>query len=130
MQRASEILRQWETPLILLFWYYVLGAIVTCVVYTRCRERRAANPPRYRMLFASALALVFTPSVITDFFLFMIPGPAIAGFLLLLPSVFGHPDLLLVELLYYILPMAVVFSLSYVVLLWLDKHHSSGKQTA
>jgi len=72
MQRTLQILHDWETPLIVLFWYYVLAAIATCLISTRCSRRRATNPSRYRMIFAAAVALVFTPSVITDFWLFML----------------------------------------------------------
>jgi hypothetical protein len=130
MQRTLEILRNWETPLIVLFWYYVIAAIVTCLISTRCSQRRTTNPSRYRMIFAAALALVFTPSVITDFWLFMVPGPAIAGFLFLLPHIFTYPHLLLDELIYYVVPMALAFCLSYAVLLWLDKRRSDAPRTA
>ena len=130
MQRTFQILRDWETPLIILFWYYVLAAIATCLVSTRCSRRGITNPSRYRIIFAVALALVFTPSVITDFWLFMVPGPAIAGFLFLLPHIFTYPHLLIDELIYYVVPMAFVFCLSYAALLWLDKRRSDAPRTA
>ncbi len=130
MQRTFQILRDWETSLIVLFWYYVLAAIVTCLISTRCSQRRLTNPSRYRVIFAAALAIVFTPSVITDFWLFMVPGPAIVGFLFLLPHVFAYPHLLIDELVYYMVLMALVFWLSYALLLWLDKRRSDGMRTA
>ena len=54
------------------------------------------------------LAFLITPSVITDFWLFSVPGPAALGFLLLLPGLVfagGHRiDLLLATSEFYLLP--------------------------
>src|SRR5947207_10482096 len=92
MHRTLEIVREWELPLTILFVYYVVAALVIWFVHTRwCSKRRTSNPRRYRVIFALILAIVFTPSVISDFWLFMIPGPAILELLFLLPSVFPHP---------------------------------------
>src|SRR6266403_1306324 len=83
MQRTIEILRQWEMPLAILFAYYVLAASFIWFVHRRwCSKRRAANPRRYRFIFALVLAVVFAPNVISDFWLFTIPGLAILELLL------------------------------------------------
>jgi hypothetical protein len=124
MQRTLEILREWKIPLLILLAYYIVAALVIYFIHRRwCSKHRASNPRRYRFIFAAVLALVFTPSVVSDFFLFMLPGPAILGLLLLLPGTFMYPwPLLLVDLLYYILPMAAVFGIAHFVLLRLERH--------
>ena len=86
-----------------------------------CSKCRAGNPRRYRFFFALVIALVFTPSLLGDFFLFVLPGPAILGFLLFLPGIVIYPKMLLVELVYYVLPMALVFGIAYAVLLRRDR---------
>jgi hypothetical protein len=69
--------------------------------------------------FAAYLALILTPSILSDFFLWRIPGPATVGLLLIGPSVFfpeqraGVPTLVT---LYYLLPLLAGFIVFYIAL--------------
>jgi hypothetical protein len=91
---------------------------------SRARQFRASRPVRHRLLLAAYLALVFTPSVITDFFLFRFPGPAFLGFLFLIPGTLAHmfsqpsilPFVLRATAVYHILPLGGGFALAYLVL--------------
>ncbi len=133
MQRTLDILREWQIPLAILFGYYLVAAAVIWFVHRKwCSKRRAANPRRYRWFFALVLALVFTPSVISDFFLFMIPGPAFLGFLVLVPGMLVQlfSDLrvfvaiLVTTFVYHLLPLLLSFSVAYAVLRHRDRHRS------
>ena len=132
MQRTLEILRQWEIPLAILIAYYIVAALIVRFVYRRWYSRqRAASPRRYRLIFAIVLALVFTPSVISDFFLFMIPGPATLELLLLFPSVFVHPwPTLYVITIVCLLPLAAGFGISYFILWLCDRQRPNAAQIA
>jgi hypothetical protein len=131
MQRTIEILRQWEMPLAILLAYYVFAASVIWFVHRRwCSTRRAANPRRYRFIFAVILAIVFTPSVISDFWLFMVPGPAIVEFLLLLTGIILHPWITLYVIsIVCLLPMAACFGIFYFALWLCDRRLSNAAQT-
>jgi hypothetical protein len=91
---------------------------------SRARQLRASRPIRHRFFLAAYLALVFTPSVITDFFLFGIPGPAFLGFLFLIPgtlvNMFSQPSILFFTLhataVYHILPLGGGFAVAYLAL--------------
>jgi hypothetical protein len=131
MQRIIEILRQWEMPLAILFAYYVLAASFIWFVHRRwCSKRRAANPRRYRFIFALVLAVVFAPSVISDFWLFTIPGLAILELLLLLPSIVLHPWITLYVIsIVCLLPMVACFGIFYFALWFRDRRLSNAQQT-
>jgi hypothetical protein len=131
MQRTIEILREWEVPLAILFAYYVCAASVIWFVHRRwCSKRRAANPRLYRLIFALVLAVVFTPSVISDFWLFMIPGPAILELLLLLTGIVLRPwATLYVISIVCLLPMAACFGIFYFALWLRDRRLSNAPQT-
>jgi len=93
------------------------------------REYRLAHPHRHRVYLAVYLAVVFTPSVITDFWLFMIPGPAFVGFSLLAPALLvpEHRSLVLYATgLYHILPMITGFGVCYL-LLWAHSRFRSRR---
>jgi hypothetical protein len=132
MQRTFEIFREWEIPLAVLFAYYLVAALVIWLVHTRwCGKRRASNPRRYRVIFALTLAIVFTPSVISDFWLFMIPGPAVLELLFLLPSVFPHPlPVLYVITVVCLAPLAAGFGVFYLALWFLDRRRANAAQFA
>ena len=106
-----------------------LAVVVFGVVWfrrVRARELHAARPLLHRVLLAAYLALVFTPSIVTDFFLFGFWGPALLGFFLLIPAtvvhMFSDPSFVIAVLrataLYHILPLAAGFFVAYL-LLWL-----------
>jgi hypothetical protein len=57
---------------------------------------------------SSLLAFLVTPSLVGDFWLFVLPGPAALGFALMLPSVLlatdQRPELVLLVVVLYVLP--------------------------
>ena len=63
---------------------------------------------RYRLLLGAYLGVVFTPSLLTDWFLFAVPAPAFIGFLAVIPGI-GSSDqrltLLLATSLYHLAPI-------------------------
>ncbi len=113
MQRTLETLDQWKIP----FAYWIIAALILLFVNRRwCSKGRAANPRRYRFWLAVFIATIFTPSLVGDFWLFAVPAPAILGLLWFLPVGFLEPVYWLIALVYYVLPMALVFVIAYVVL--------------
>ena len=87
--------------------YYAIAICITVVVWRVLRVSRFLYSGKRRLIVAAVLALVFTPGVISDFWLFMVPGPAIVGLLLILPTAIFHPAVLAVAFLYYILPLTL-----------------------
>ena len=117
MQRLLEALDQWKIPLVVLVAYWLVAALVVGFVQRRwCSKRRADNPARYRFWFALVIAIIFTPSLVGDFWLFAVPAPAILGLLWFLPVGFLAPVYWLVALVYYVLPIVLVFVIAYVTL--------------
>lgn len=116
----SDIIAAFRQGWVFLAVYYVITVSVAVFVWRKCRLSRFLSRRKSRLILAAAFALLFTPSVISDFWLFMIPGPALLGFLFILPSVISYPQFLLVELVYYVLPMAVGFGITYCVFLQCD----------
>jgi len=134
MQRALEIVREWQIPLAILCVYYVIAGLViryACRAWTR---RNPHAPRRHRIWFAIVLSLIFTPSVISDFFLFMIPGPAILGLLLILPGTIMHapevPSMLLVPLICHVFPLLLGAVLFYLALRYHDHRYPISSVTA
>ena len=116
-----------------------LGFVVVGIWYfrrARTRRLRASHPAQHRVLLAAYLALVFTPSIITDFFLLYVPGPAFLGFLFLIPGtlvhMFSDPQLLPFALrataLYHILPLSAGFFVAYL-FLWACSRFRSAPAT-
>jgi hypothetical protein len=58
------------------------------LLFRRKSRSSSIGRPRRRALLAAYFALVLTPSLLTDLFLFAIPAPALVGFFTLLPSLF------------------------------------------
>ena len=102
--------------------YYIVATAITVFVWRRFRISRSLHSPKPRLILAAVLAAVFTPSVISDFWLFMIPGPAIIGLVLILAASLLRPVFLWVALIYYLIPPVVVF---YIIrfLLWTCERH-------
>jgi hypothetical protein len=92
----------------LLIYYFVAGTI-TFLVWRHEHLSRYLHSPKPRLILAAVLAAVFAPGVISDFWLFMIPGPAVVGFVLMLPVVVISPLAFLWASLFYIVPLVVVF---------------------
>jgi hypothetical protein len=123
MQRTLESLDQWKMPFAILVAYWIIAALVLWFVYRRwCSKRRAANPTRFRLWLALFIAIIFTPSLVGDFWLFAVPAPAVLGLLWFIPVGFYEPVYWLVALVYYVLPMTVVFILAYAILRRQDRH--------
>ncbi len=112
----------WRIAFILLVAYWAFVASIIWFVYRRwCSKRRAGNLSRYRFWLALVIAIMFTPSLISDFWLFAFPGPAILGLVLCVLAGFGQPAYWFAALLYYVLPMALVFAIAYAVLRLRDR---------
>jgi hypothetical protein len=123
MQRTLESLDQWKIPFAILVAYWIIAALILRFVYRRwCSKRRAQNPKRFRFWLALFVAIIFTPSLVGDFWLFAVPAPAILGVLLLVPAGFSQSVYWLIVLVFYILPMALVFGIAYAVLRRQDSH--------
>jgi len=100
---------------------YFLIVSVGVIVFpsANCERYRLSHPRRWRMFFATYLALIFTPSILSDFFLWSIPGPATIGLLLIGPSVFSSDQriaALMLVVTYYLLPILAGFAVFYVAL--------------
>jgi hypothetical protein len=120
-------------------------AYLTVVVFgavwfrrTRARRLRNSDPFAHRVLLAAYLALVFTPGMVTDFFLFGFWGPALLGFFFLIPGtlvhMFSDPNILVFNLqataLYHVLPMAGGFFIAYLLLWAISRfHHRAANQS-
>ncbi len=65
---------------------------------------------RFRFWLALFISIIFTPSLVGDFWLFAVPAPAVLGLLWFIPVGFYEPVYWLVALVYYVLPMTVVIS--------------------
>jgi hypothetical protein len=110
--------------------YYVVAAIMVVMLWRALKPSRFVHSRKHRVITAAILAAVFAPSEVSDFFLFNLPGPAIAGLLLLIVALAlgaaAYPAMLLklstwsalIWLVagYYILPLLVVFVIAYVAL--------------
>jgi hypothetical protein len=118
----SQAADDWRVAFILLTAYWALAASIVWLVHRYwCSKRRAGNPSRYRFWLALVIAIIFTPSLISDFWLFAFPGPAIFGLYLCVFAGFGQPAYWFAALLYYVLPMALVFAIAYAVLRFRDR---------
>jgi hypothetical protein len=97
--------------------YVLIGLVGSIWLFLTRRSKWKVRHPYIRRFFVAAyLAVVFTPSMIGDFWLFMIPGPAFAGLTLLAPGIVSGENraaMLNIAAHYYILPMAIMFALSY-----------------
>jgi hypothetical protein len=127
----SDICAALRQDWIYLAVYYIVAVPITLLVWRQFRLSRFLHSRRPRLILAAALAVVFTPSVISDFFLVMIPGPAVLGFLLLLPTMvmklFSDPGLVFAVFgttcVYHLLPMSVCFAVGYAILRCLERHY-------
>ena len=69
--------------------YYIVAAIIVFLLARRLGIARFSRSHRERAIAAVILAAIFAPGEVTDFFLFILPGPAVVGLLCLL---LGCPD--------------------------------------
>jgi hypothetical protein len=106
--------------------YYIVAIIIVFVLWRAIRASRFLYSRRGRSITAVVLSVIFTPSEVSDFFLFTLPGPAFAGLLLFLivcamivvsqPTAILKPELWSTLGLYYFLPLFVGFVIAYAVL--------------
>ena len=117
-----EVLQELERGWPFLAAYYLVTIPLVVFLWRRYRISRFLYPFKSRMILAAVLAAIFTPSLVGDFWLFSVPGPAIAGLLLILPAIIFAPEYIVVALTYYIIPLGVAF---YIVrfLLWVCERH-------
>lgn len=107
--------------------YYVIAAIIVILLWRALKPTRFIHSRKHRAITGAVLAAIFAPSEVSDFFLFNLPGPAIAGLLLLLMAfalgAASQPAALLkistwVGMLgiiagYYLLPLLIVFGVAF-----------------
>jgi hypothetical protein len=105
---------------------YLAVVIFGVVLFRRtaARRLRARRPVWHRVLLAAYLALVFTPSIVTDFFLVGFPGPAFLGFLFLIPGTLANISdprfvsfVVQATAIYHLFPLLGGFAVAYL-LLW------------
>jgi hypothetical protein len=106
--------------------YYVIATIIVFVLWRTLRASRFLHSRRLRSITAIVLSAVFTPSEVSDFFLFNLPGPASVGLVIFLivcvmiiasePTALLRPELWSTLGLYYFLPLFVGFLVAYAVL--------------
>jgi hypothetical protein len=111
-------------PLVVYVTVVCLGAFV--VFGRKRRQWKAIRPARYRAYLSGYLALVLTPSVVSDFWLFMIPAPALVGLLFFLPALFSGQLLAAIYIiaLYYIIPILLAFGIFYLALMAYSRFRS------
>jgi len=99
--------------------YFCIWCVATFFVVRHLfRRRDCYSCTRFTGLLRSALlAMVVTPSIISDFFIVFLPAPALMGFLFMLPAILSpqHWDILPAIGLFYILPWIIATSLIYLV---------------
>jgi len=106
--------------------YYVIATIIVFLLWRALRASRFLHSRRRRGITAIVLSAVFTPSEVSDFFLFNLPGPASVGLVIFLivcvmimfsePTALLKPELWSTLGLYYFLPLFVGFLVAYAVL--------------
>jgi hypothetical protein len=110
--------------------YYVVATVIVAVLWRVLKASRFIYSSKQRVITAAVLAAIFAPSEVSDFFLFNLPGPAVAGLFMLLLAVgfivVSQPTALLklstwgsfLGLIggYYLLPLLVVFVIAYAAL--------------
>jgi hypothetical protein len=103
------------------------------LVFRRKARASGITGRRRRASLAVYFALVFTPSVLTDLFLFAIPAPALLGFLAFVPALFFIEQWwsrVYAVCLLYLLPMLISFGVIYVVLtlyVWLRARRAGSE---
>jgi hypothetical protein len=124
----SDIFAALRQGWIYLVVYYIVAVAITFFVWRVFRLSRFLRSRKSRLILAGVLAVVFTPSVISDFFLLMIPGPAVVGLLLILPASVHDPVFLWVALVYYIIPLFIVFCIIRFLFWACERHETSPRQ--
>ena len=113
--------------------YYIVATVVVILLWRSLRASRFSHKARPRVITAALLAAVYTPGEVSDFFLFNLPGPAVAGLGLLLiglafaapsnPSALLSPSLWGMIAGYYLLPFILVFAIFYAALFVYSRAH-------
>ncbi len=103
--------------------YYLAATIIVIIIWRSVRASRFLHARKQRAITAALLAAVYTPSEVSDLFLFNLPGPAVAGLGILLigiaiiiasqPTALFSPALWGVVAGYYLLPLGIVFVIVY-----------------
>jgi len=106
--------------------YYIVATVIVIVLWRSLRASRFSHKARSRAITAALLAAVYTPGEVSDFFLFNLPGPAVAGLGLLLiglafaapsnPSALLSPSFWGTIAGYYLLPFILVCAICYAAL--------------
>src|SRR5712692_8498976 len=59
--------------------YYAVAAFAALVLWFVLRPLISTDSLKSRLVWAGILAALFTPSIVSDFWLFSLPGPAVVG---------------------------------------------------
>lgn len=89
------------------------------VIFRRRSRAISITDRRRRIYLAAYFALVLTPSLLTDLWLFAIPAPALIGFFMLLPSLFfieQWPGTAYAIAMLYVGPILLCFGVFYAIL--------------
>ena len=120
----------WEIADVCMVVLYLFTVVVAIRHLWRRRQDCFDCSYRQALVRSSLLAFLVTPSIISDFWLFALPGPAALGFALMSPGVlFASGDrleLLLMITVFYVLPWvactAIIFYLWRFIRWWRVNH--------
>jgi hypothetical protein len=120
----------WEIADVCMVVLYLFTVVVAVRHLWRRRQDCFGCTYRQALVRSGLLAFLVTPSLIGDFFLFVLPGPAALGFALLFPGLFfasgQRLELLLMIVVLYVLPWvactAIIFYLWRFIRWWRLRH--------
>ena len=126
----STLYSIWQIADVCMVVLYLFTVVVAVRHLWRRRQDCFSCTYRQALVRSGLLAFLVTPSIIGDFFLFALPGPAALGFALLFPGVFfasgQRLELLLMIVVLYVLPWvagtAIIFYLWRFIRWWRVSH--------
>jgi hypothetical protein len=117
--------------------YYIVAGVIVLLLWRSLHAWRFVHSTKPRIITATVLAAIFAPSEVSDFFLFNIPGPAVAGLFMLFialafaaPIGFFEPKIWAMIAGYYLLPLLLFFTVAYLVLWVYARSHRPPIQSA
>jgi hypothetical protein len=113
--------------------YYVIAAFTTLALRFVLRPFLSMNSLKTRIVWSAILAALFTPSIVSDFWLFSLPGPAVVGLAMtlltgMLSGALAYPTgtvlFVLVISVAYLIPLLLGFGVAYS-FMWLGQRRFS-----
>lgn len=109
MNELFQLIYAWPFLQAVVLVYLALVLLGGFAFFRFTRQRPGSiGSLRHRLLLALYLGVVFTPSVLTDWFLFRVPAPAFVGFLAVIPGILSSDQrltLLLATSFYHLVPI-------------------------